>query len=50
MVERLLEILTERASQKFYRPIDVHSVTNAIDEVEVCMIFLEVTFLCVGSK
>ena len=25
-------------------PIDVHSVTNAIDELEVSMIFLVVTF------
>ena len=50
MVERLLEIITERGSKKFYKPIDVHSVTNYLDEIEVCMIFREVTFLWVGSK
>ena len=32
MVESLLEILTKRRGQTFYRSIDVHSVTNAIDE------------------
>ena len=44
MVESLLEIITERGSQKFYKPIDVHSVTNAIDKIEVSMVFLAVTF------
>ena len=29
MVESLLEILTKRRSQSFYKPVDVHSVTNA---------------------
>ena len=43
MVDRLLEIITERGSQKFYNPIEVHSVTNAIHEIEVSMIFLVVT-------
>ena len=37
-------ILTERWSQTFYKPIDVHFVTNAIDEIEVSMVFLVVTF------
>ena len=31
-MESLLEILTKRRGQTFYRSIDVHSVTNAIDE------------------
>ena len=48
MVDSLLEIITERGSQKFYKPIDVHSVTNAIDKIEVSMVFLAVTFF-VGS-
>ena len=43
MVDSLLEI-TERESQKFYKPVEVHSVTNAIDKIEVSMIFLVVTF------
>ena len=46
----LLEIITERRVQKFYKPIDVNSVINAIDEIEVSMIFLAVTFFCVGCK
>ena len=46
MVDRLLEIITERGSQKFYKLIEAHSVTNAIDEIEVSMIFLMVTFFC----
>ena len=32
MVESLLEILTERRSQAFYKPVDVHSVRNAIGD------------------
>ena len=44
MVDSLLEIITERESQKFYKPTDVHSVTNAIDKIEVSMVFLAVTF------
>ena len=32
MLESLLEILIKRRSQTFYKPIDVHSVTNAIGE------------------
>ena len=39
MVDSLLEIITERRSQKFYKFIDVHSMTNAIDEIVVSMIF-----------
>ena len=45
MVDSLLEIITERGSQKFYTPIDVHPVTDAIDKIEVSMVFLAVTFL-----
>ena len=44
MVDSLLEIITERGSQTFYKPVDVHSVTNAIDKIEVSMVFLAVTF------
>ena len=44
MVDSLLEIITERGSPKFYKPIDVHSVTNAIDKIEVSLVFLAVTF------
>ena len=43
MVDSLPEIITERGSQKFYKPIDVHPLTNAIDKIEVSMIFLAVT-------
>ena len=32
MLESLLEILIKRRSQSFYKPIDVHSVTNAVGE------------------
>ena len=46
MVDSLLEIITERGIQKIYKPIDVHSVRNAIDEIEVSMIFLVATFFC----
>ena len=35
--------MTERRVQKFYKPTDVNYVTNAIDEIEVSMIFLAVT-------
>ena len=44
MMESLLEIITGRRFHKFYKPIDVNSVTNAIDEIEVSMIFFAVTF------
>ena len=46
MVESLLEIITERKSQKFYKPIDVHSMANAIEKVEVSMVKFVVTFFC----
>ena len=45
MVDSLLQIITEKGNQKFYNSIEVHYVTNAIDEIEVRMIFLVVTFL-----
>ena len=44
MIDSLLEIITERGSQKFYKPIDVHPLANAIDKIEVSMVFLVVTF------
>ena len=44
MVDSLLEIITEKGSQKFYKTTDVHFVINAIDEIEVTMFFLAVTF------
>ena len=31
-------------------PVDVNSVTNAMDEIEISMIFLAVTFFRVGCK
>ena len=46
MVDSLLKIIKERRSQKFHKPTDVHSVANAIDEIEVSMTFLEVTLFC----
>ena len=39
IVDSLLEIITERRSQKFYKSIDVHSMTNAIEEIVVSMVF-----------
>ena len=44
IVESLGGIMKERRSQKFYKPEDVNSVTNAIDEIEISMIFPVVTF------
>ena len=44
MVDSLLKIITERGSQKFYKPIDAHSATNAIDKIEVSMVCLAVIF------
>ena len=32
MVESLLEIFTTRRLQLFYKPIDLHSLTNTADE------------------
>ena len=46
MVDSLLEIITATGSQKFYKPLEVYSMTNAIDEIGVSMIFLVVTFFC----
>ena len=42
----LLEIVAERGSQKFYRPVDVHSVANDIHEIELSMTFLWLHFFC----
>ena len=50
MVVSSLEIITERGCQKLYKPIDVHSVTNAIDKIEVSAGFLRLHFLWLGSK
>ena len=51
MVVSLLAIITGRGSQRFYRPINVHSATNTIDKIEVNMVCLAVTlFLWVVSK
>ena len=47
IVVSLPETITEGGSQKLYKPIDVHSVTNAIDKIEVSMVFLAVTFFVV---
>ena len=33
MVESLLEILSKRRSRTFYKPADVQSVTNVVDEI-----------------
>ena len=46
MVDSLLEMITATRSQKLYKAIEVYSVTNAIDEIGVSMIFLVVTFFC----
>ena len=48
MVDSLLEIILERGNQKFYKPIDFYSVTNAIDIIVVSIIFLVVT-CCFGK-
>ena len=45
-MDGLLEIITATGGQKFHKPIEVYSVTNAIDEIGVSMIFLVVTFFC----
>ena len=44
MVDSLLKIIAATGSQKFYKPVEVYSMTNAIDEIGVSMIFLVVTF------
>ena len=46
MVDSLPEIITATESQMFYRHIEVYSITNAIGEIGVSMIFLAVTFFC----
>ena len=35
---------------KFYKPTDVNFVTNALDEIEISMIFFVVAFFWVGCK
>ena len=44
MGDSLLEIIAATGSQKFYKPLEVSSMTNAIGEIGVSMIFLVVTF------
>ena len=44
MVDSLLEIITERGSQKLYKPIEVHSLISATEEIVVSMIVLVDTF------
>ena len=44
MADGSLEIITERGSQTFYKSTDVHSLTDAIKEIKVSMIFRVVTF------
>ena len=39
-MDSLLEIIAERGSQKIYKP------TDAIEEVEVSIIFLVIIFFC----
>ena len=46
MVVNLSEIITAAGSQKFHKSIEVYSITNAIDESGVSMIFLAVSFFC----
>ena len=43
-MDSLLEIITGRGSHNFFKPIDIHSMTNAIDEIEISMVFLAITF------
>ena len=42
----LLEIITATGSLKFYKPVEVYSMTNAIGDIGVSMIFPVVTFFC----
>ena len=44
MVDSLLEIVTERGSQKFYKLMEVQSVSNDIHEIELNMTFLWLHF------
>ena len=46
MGDSLLEIIAATGSQKFYKPLEVYSMTNAIGEIGVSMIFLVVVFFC----
>ena len=58
MLEGLLEILTKRWSQAFYKLIDVDSVTNVLPESISSIIMWNIVnlqgkyefVLCVGSK
>ena len=50
MIESLLYIIKEGRVHTFYKPIDVNSVTNAVDEIKLSMTFLVVTFFWVGCK
>ena len=55
MVESLLEILTKRRSQAFYKFIDIHYVTNVLGKiiskhVEYWESARFDFFVCVGSK
>ena len=49
MVDSLLEIIAAAGSQKFYKPVEVYSATNAIDKIGVSMVFLVVTFFSTRS-
>ena len=46
MMEKFLEILVKRINQKFYKPIDIHSIEYVIEEIKVRMIFLVVNLFC----
>ena len=46
MVDNLLEKITAAGSKKFRKPIEVYSMTNAIDETGVSLTFLVVIFFC----
>ena len=46
MAYSLLEIIIATGSQNFYKPIEVYSMTNAIGEFVVSMIFIVGTYFC----
>ena len=46
MTDSLLEKIKMGNSQRFYKPIDFNSLTNAKDEIKVAMTFFVVTFFC----
>ena len=46
-MDSLLEIIAERRSQRLCKSMDAYSVKNDIEEIEVSMFFLIVTFFCV---